>query len=203
MCSVQLTFYTLSLTSNAVIAFHFHFQSLVWRMTWGSWNWAGFPATTSTLNVSFAAENILAVIGLMEILPVFHMIYRHNRWSTALVAAYNVNKTQTKVNRSHFFMWKICQAELQDKSSNGPDYSDTLRWTCCGPGGCCTHGLCCACPGINPRVKSGRFMKLLPDYEHMDYKDVYTHCRYNGLGVQHEGLREWGSSWFNPWPQWP
>ncbi|XP_041125298.1 F-box only protein 31-like isoform X2 [Polyodon spathula] len=28
---------------------------------------------------------------------------------------------------------------------------------------------------INPRVKSGRFMKLLPDYEHMDYRDVYTH----------------------------
>uniref|UniRef100_A0A673BX36 F-box domain-containing protein n=1 Tax=Sphaeramia orbicularis TaxID=375764 RepID=A0A673BX36_9TELE len=28
---------------------------------------------------------------------------------------------------------------------------------------------------VNPRVKSGRFMKLLPDYEHMDYKDVYTH----------------------------
>lgn len=173
MCSVQLTFYTLSLTSNAVIAFHFHFQSLVWRMTWGSWKWVEFPATTSTLNVSFAAENK------------------------------NVNKTQTKVNRSHFFTWKICQAELQDRSSNGPDYSDTLRWTCCGPGGCCTHGLCCACPGINPRVKSGRFMKLLPDYEHMDYKDVYTHCRYNDLGVQHEGLREWDSRWFNPWPQWP
>ncbi|XP_061773519.1 F-box only protein 31 isoform X1 [Nerophis ophidion] len=28
---------------------------------------------------------------------------------------------------------------------------------------------------VNPRVKSGRFMKLLPDYEHMDYKDVYMH----------------------------
>ncbi|XP_036963933.1 F-box only protein 31 isoform X1 [Acanthopagrus latus] len=28
---------------------------------------------------------------------------------------------------------------------------------------------------VNPRVKSGRFMKLLPDYEHMDYRDVYTH----------------------------
>ncbi|MCJ8735838.1 hypothetical protein PDJAM_G00252030 [Pangasius djambal] len=27
---------------------------------------------------------------------------------------------------------------------------------------------------VNPRVKSGRFMKLLPDYEHMDYRDVYT-----------------------------
>ncbi|XP_060771003.1 F-box only protein 31 isoform X3 [Neoarius graeffei] len=26
---------------------------------------------------------------------------------------------------------------------------------------------------VNPRVKSGRFMKLLPDYEHMDYWDVY------------------------------
>ncbi|XP_015223625.2 F-box only protein 31 isoform X1 [Lepisosteus oculatus] len=26
---------------------------------------------------------------------------------------------------------------------------------------------------INPRVKSGRFMKLLPDYEHMDYRDIY------------------------------
>ncbi|XP_005943771.1 F-box only protein 31 isoform X1 [Haplochromis burtoni] len=31
---------------------------------------------------------------------------------------------------------------------------------------------------VNPRVKSGRFMKLLPDYEHMDYKDVYTHLLY-------------------------
>lgn len=30
--------------------------------------------------------------------------------------------------------------------------------------------------GINPRVKSGRFMKILPDYEHMEYRDVYT-CR--------------------------
>ncbi|XP_023616864.1 F-box only protein 31 isoform X2 [Myotis lucifugus] len=28
--------------------------------------------------------------------------------------------------------------------------------------------------GINPRVKSGRFMKILPDYEHMEYRDVYT-----------------------------
>nr|XP_021326367.1 F-box only protein 31 isoform X2 [Danio rerio] len=27
---------------------------------------------------------------------------------------------------------------------------------------------------VNPQVKSGRFMKLLPDYEHMDYRDVYT-----------------------------
>ncbi|XP_035762959.1 F-box only protein 31 isoform X1 [Neolamprologus brichardi] len=31
---------------------------------------------------------------------------------------------------------------------------------------------------VNPRVKSGRFMKLLPDYEHMDYRDVYTHLLY-------------------------
>ncbi|XP_026883539.2 F-box only protein 31 isoform X2 [Electrophorus electricus] len=28
---------------------------------------------------------------------------------------------------------------------------------------------------VNPRVKSGRFTKLLPDYEHMDYRDVYIH----------------------------
>ncbi|XP_011929784.1 PREDICTED: F-box only protein 31 isoform X1 [Cercocebus atys] len=27
---------------------------------------------------------------------------------------------------------------------------------------------------INPRVKSGRFVKILPDYEHMAYRDVYT-----------------------------
>ena len=27
---------------------------------------------------------------------------------------------------------------------------------------------CCVCSGINPRVKSGRFMKILPDYEHME-----------------------------------
>ncbi|KAM4801788.1 F-box only protein 31 isoform X2 [Urocitellus parryii] len=27
---------------------------------------------------------------------------------------------------------------------------------------------------INPRVKSGRFMRILPDYEHMGYRDVYT-----------------------------
>ncbi|KAL6106971.1 fbxo31 [Pungitius sinensis] len=26
---------------------------------------------------------------------------------------------------------------------------------------------------VKPRVKSGRFMKLLPDYEHMDFRDVY------------------------------
>ncbi|XP_039619472.1 F-box only protein 31 isoform X1 [Polypterus senegalus] len=31
---------------------------------------------------------------------------------------------------------------------------------------------------INPRVKSGRFMKLLPDYEHMDYRDVYAHLLF-------------------------
>jgi hypothetical protein len=35
---------------------------------------------------------------------------------------------------------------------------------------------CCVRSGINPRVKSGRFMKILPDYEHMEYRDVYT-CR--------------------------
>ncbi|KAM9302271.1 F-box only protein 31 [Gastrophryne carolinensis] len=28
---------------------------------------------------------------------------------------------------------------------------------------------------INPRVKSGRFTKILPDYEHMEYRDVYAH----------------------------
>ncbi|XP_012999833.1 F-box only protein 31 isoform X1 [Cavia porcellus] len=27
---------------------------------------------------------------------------------------------------------------------------------------------------INPRVKSGRFLRILPDYEHMEYRDVYT-----------------------------
>ncbi|GCB76673.1 hypothetical protein scyTo_0020499 [Scyliorhinus torazame] len=31
---------------------------------------------------------------------------------------------------------------------------------------------------INPRVKSGRFVKLLPDYESKD-RDVYTRCMYN------------------------
>lgn len=29
-------------------------------------------------------------------------------------------------------------------------------------------------------------MKLLPDYEHMDYRDVYTHCMYISLIVEHE-----------------
>ncbi|XP_067091465.1 F-box only protein 31 isoform X2 [Osmerus mordax] len=28
---------------------------------------------------------------------------------------------------------------------------------------------------VNPRVKSGRFVKLLPDYEHMDYRALYMH----------------------------
>ncbi|XP_035252069.1 F-box only protein 31 isoform X1 [Anguilla anguilla] len=28
---------------------------------------------------------------------------------------------------------------------------------------------------VDPRVKSGRFIRLLPDYEHMDYRDIYTH----------------------------
>ncbi|KAJ6657188.1 hypothetical protein lerEdw1_002777, partial [Lerista edwardsae] len=27
---------------------------------------------------------------------------------------------------------------------------------------------------INPRVKSGRYVKILPDYEHMEYRDIYT-----------------------------
>lgn len=40
----------------------------------------------------------------------------------------------------------------------------------------CWHSPCSVCSGINPRVKSGRFMKILPDYEHMEYRDVYT-CR--------------------------
>ncbi|KAG5273495.1 hypothetical protein AALO_G00151950 [Alosa alosa] len=31
---------------------------------------------------------------------------------------------------------------------------------------------------VSPRVKSGRFMKLLPDYEHMDYRDVYARLLY-------------------------
>lgn len=52
----------------------------------------------------------------------------------------------------------------------------------------CRSAIACACPGINPRVKSGRFMKLLPDYEHMDYRDVYTHRMYFSLVVEHEGL---------------
>uniref|UniRef100_A0A3P9MN27 F-box protein 31 n=1 Tax=Oryzias latipes TaxID=8090 RepID=A0A3P9MN27_ORYLA len=40
-------------------------------------------------------------------------------------------------------------------------------------GGVCSQDL--YVKRVNPRVKSGRFMKLLPDYEHMDYRDVYTH----------------------------
>uniref|UniRef100_A0A8C4GSP4 F-box domain-containing protein n=1 Tax=Dicentrarchus labrax TaxID=13489 RepID=A0A8C4GSP4_DICLA len=40
-------------------------------------------------------------------------------------------------------------------------------------GGVCSRDL--YVKRVNPRVKSGRFMKLLPDYEHMDYRDVYTH----------------------------
>lgn len=59
------------------------------------------------------------------------------------------------------------------------------------------HMFYCACPGVNPRVKSGRFMKLLPDYEPMDYRDVYTHCMCISLkinGLQHVGLCEWGGS---------
>lgn len=56
----------------------------------------------------------------------------------------------------------------------------------------------CVCSGINPRVKSGRFLRILPDYEHMEYRDVYT-CRtypllwlrvarlrvHGGLGLAH------------------
>ena len=56
---------------------------------------------------------------------------------------------------------------------------DGLLYTC----------LCCACAGVNPRVKSGRFMKLLPDYEHMDYRDVYTHCMYMGIEVDGCSMR--------------
>ncbi|XP_072241668.1 F-box only protein 31 isoform X3 [Leuresthes tenuis] len=43
-------------------------------------------------------------------------------------------------------------------------------------GGVCSQDL--YVKRVNPRVKSGRFMKLLPDYEHMDYRDVYTHLLY-------------------------
>lgn len=45
---------------------------------------------------------------------------------------------------------------------------------------CCT-GLSSsgvACPGVNPRVQSGRFVKVLPDYKHMDYRNIYTRCMY-------------------------
>ncbi|XP_030437119.1 F-box only protein 31 isoform X3 [Gopherus evgoodei] len=40
---------------------------------------------------------------------------------------------------------------------------------------------------INPRVKSGRFMKILPDYEHMEYRDVYT-CRGRSLDSNSPGI---------------
>lgn len=58
--------------------------------------------------------------------------------------------------------------------------SAALDWAHLGPWLLYTC-LCCTCAGVNPRVKSGRFMKLLPDYEHMDYKDVYTHCMYMSM----------------------
>ncbi|XP_026058790.1 F-box only protein 31-like isoform X1 [Carassius auratus] len=48
---------------------------------------------------------------------------------------------------------------------------------------------------VNPQVKSGRFMKLLPDYEHMDYRDVYTHLLYpyrNILGLWQPDIGPYG-----------
>lgn len=58
---------------------------------------------------------------------------------------------------------------------------------------------CCVCSGINPRVKSGRFMKILPDYEHMEYRDVYT-CRTYLLLVdasrtEHTRDAAWSVTW--------
>ncbi|KAM3918378.1 F-box only protein 31 isoform 1-T1 [Leptodactylus fuscus] len=48
---------------------------------------------------------------------------------------------------------------------------------------------------INPRVKSGRFMKILPDYEHMNYRDVYTcllHQYRDILGLWQPDLGPYG-----------
>uniref|UniRef100_A0A8C1WC34 F-box protein 31 n=1 Tax=Cyprinus carpio TaxID=7962 RepID=A0A8C1WC34_CYPCA len=48
---------------------------------------------------------------------------------------------------------------------------------------------------VNPQVKSGRFMKLLPDYEHMDYRDVYTHLLHpyrNILGLWQPDIGPYG-----------
>uniref|UniRef100_A0A9J8C5F2 F-box protein 31 n=1 Tax=Cyprinus carpio carpio TaxID=630221 RepID=A0A9J8C5F2_CYPCA len=48
---------------------------------------------------------------------------------------------------------------------------------------------------VNPQVKSGRFMKLLPDYEHMDYRDVFTHLLHpyrNILGLWQPDIGPYG-----------
>ncbi|XP_075045423.1 F-box only protein 31 isoform X2 [Mixophyes fleayi] len=48
---------------------------------------------------------------------------------------------------------------------------------------------------INPRVKSGRFMKILPDYENMEYRDVYTrllHQYRDILGLWQPDLGPYG-----------
>lgn len=72
----------------------------------------------------------------------------------------------------------------------------------------CWHSPCSVCSGINPRVKSGRFMKILPDYEHMEYRDVYTcrtypaaaasctqHARDAAWSVPWLGAKHWGCPW--------
>ncbi|XP_041048594.1 F-box only protein 31 isoform X1 [Carcharodon carcharias] len=48
---------------------------------------------------------------------------------------------------------------------------------------------------INPRVKSGRFVKLLPDYENMEHRDVYTrllHPYRNILGLWQPDIGPYG-----------
>lgn len=32
--------------------------------------------------------------------------------------------------------------------------------------------------GVHPRVTSGRYVKVLPDRKHKDYRNVYTQCMY-------------------------
>lgn len=96
----------------------FLLQSLVWRMIWGSWKWAGFPAMTSMLNVSLAA-NKNTLLSSVERKPIscstrLTHTDTHTEASTGKAADYDVVKKhklkKMGLNLKHLsFLSKLCQ----------------------------------------------------------------------------------------------
>lgn len=181
----------LLLTKIIFFLFLFFLQSLVWRMIWGRWKWEVSPATTSMLNVSltahFSCQPWLDPINLSK-------LYQGN---LPMVNKHLQLMVKHPQNYLSFYM-NVCEipAAAKHASQSGGTSSDRLFWHIMAfwlslfwSWSLLYTRMCCACPGVNPRVKSGRFMKLLPDYEHMHYRDVYAHCMYMGLRVDGCSMR--------------
>lgn len=139
-----------------------------------------YPAGTSMLNVSYTAacEGLMSPTNKVFGAVVHHWFIRdlhpHVFFEYSCVDHPNDFDLQKTGNRpSNWNTTILISSAPLIRSSSVAGLSPSLLHTC----------LCCACPGVNPRVKSGRFKKLLPDYEHMDYKDVYKRCVYTGLNA--------------------